>query len=49
MCSGKASDIGSRTPRSRPSIRPLPVDSATSARHRNPEQFFRGCPPGLMV
>jgi hypothetical protein len=49
MCSGRASDIGSRTPRSRPSIRPLPVDSPTSACHRNPEQFLHRCCTRMLV
>ena len=49
MCSGRASDIGSRTPRSRPSIRPLPVDSPTSACHRNPEKRFQGRSPRIVI
>jgi hypothetical protein len=44
-----ASDTGSRNPQSRPSIHPLPVDSPTSACHRNPEQFPQRCSTRIVV
>jgi len=49
MCSGNGIGHWITHSRSCPPIRPLPVDSPTSACHRNPEQLFQCCGPRIVV